>query len=370
MAQSLHRNPENHRTTPLQRRGMLTRLQILRAFAAYAVVVFHWCEGFAYEAGFHIPGAYAGAAGVDLFFVISGFVMVYVAGERDGPGRFMFDRIARILPLYFVATMGIIVAHMIRPWLFSEADLSPASLVSAMLFIPSFNLTGGLSPPLPVGWTLNFEMMFYALFALSMFARPAWRVPIVLVLISVLFTAGLLTPRNYAFRFYGDPVMFEFALGCAIGWLVNDRKRRSAMARIPAWVYVAIGVAIFLINENLLGAFPNRLVRWGIPAAFVVTGFVLLDLTRPKAAKGLLVSLGDSSYSAYLLHLFVIIAVGVAVGQFFTPSPMSHVISFVLSVTGVAIASALSHKFIEIPARDFLRRRFPMKRAKVAAERS
>ena len=347
---------------------MLTRIQILRAVAAYAVVLHHWSLEIANNTEFNIPGSHAGAAGVDLFFVISGFVMVYVAGRRDGPGRFMFDRIARIVPLYWLATLGVLAAIAFRPWLFTFSHVSPETIASSLLFAPSFNTWGVLQPIHYIGWTLNFEMAFYALFALAMFAKPAWRVMVALVLIALLYILGLLAPDTHVLSFYGDPILFEFAAGCVLGWLVVDEKRLAAMARIPGWIYVAAGVALFVINENLPDLVNNRLVRWGLPAALIVLGIVVLDLTRPRARKGLLVALGDASYSAYLLHLFVVIVVAQVLLPVAGTSALGVALTFPAVVGGTALISAVSYKLIEIPARDLLRRLLPKRPTPAAAE--
>jgi exopolysaccharide production protein ExoZ len=341
---------------------VLTRIQILRAVAAYAVVLHHWTVAILYNTDFEVPGGPAGQAGVDLFFVISGFVMVHISGRRDGPGRFVFDRFARIAPLYWIATLVGTCLIMIRPWLFGLSPVTPEALVTSLLFIPSFNASGSILPIHFVGWTLNHEMMFYLLFALSMFAPQRWRVGVVLALISILFVASTLTPDQSAFSFYSDPIIFEFGAGCVIGALTGNTTVFTALARVRGWIYVVVGIVLFIANETFLSGMENRLVRWGVPATLVVIGVVVKDLTQPKAAKGYLAELGDASYSAYILHMFVINAAVLTILPFVRTSALGLALVFPVIAGITALVSAASHKAIEIPARNFLRRRFFSKR--------
>lgn len=338
---------------------MLTRLQILRALAAYLVVAYHCGEMLTGNAGIIVPANHLGAAGVDLFFVISGFVMVHIAGQRDGPGRFMFDRVARIAPLYWAATFAAIGAVAVRPWLFQNAIVTPDTIAASLLFVPALDAAVTLSPILFVGWTLNWEMMFYSLFALSMFAPMAWRLPVLGALLIAVFVGGSLAPDTSALSFYGSPILFEFAAGGAVGWLVRDPGRLAQLRRFPMWLFIAGGAVLFAASVAAPDALDERLLKWGIPASLIVLGIVVLDLTRPIAKGGLLASLGDASYSAYLIHVFVVQAVALAVLPLVGTSALGIAAVYVSVFTGTAVISAATYRWIEIPSRDALRRLLP-----------
>lgn len=347
---------------------MLTRLQILRGFAAYMVVLLHWGDVVRSETDFFMPMNHLGNFGVDLFFVVSGFVMVYVAGRKATPARFMFDRIARIVPLYWVATLGIVAAQTFREWLFAKSLVTPETIISSLLFIPADNAVGSLEPILFVGWTLNLEMVFYALFALSMFGSKAWRVPLVIGLITIVYAIGVIFSADHVISFYGNPILFEFAVGCILGWVATKSTTLAAFTRISGWFYIAAGVALLAINEAGLPSFDNRFMKWGIPASLIVAGVIALDMKKPIKSTGLLVSLGDSSYSAYLLHWFVIVACSLTIMPVLGGTQIGTILTYPIVIGVTALLSTCSYRFLEIPARNFLRRRFPTERTKAVAE--
>jgi peptidoglycan/LPS O-acetylase OafA/YrhL len=116
-----------------------------------------------------------GAAGVDLFFVISGFVMVYssmnLIGDRKGWLVFSQRRVIRIVPMYWLATTIKLVLMVLAGEFVLHARFSSLDTVMSYLFLPTRNSDGNLFPLLGVGWTLNFEMLFYLLFAAALFLR-------------------------------------------------------------------------------------------------------------------------------------------------------------------------------------------------------
>ena len=152
----------------------LASIQVLRAAAALAVLFAHLWPALAQFGNENIiPNFTFGAAGVDLFFVISGFIMVYTSerlfGQRDGPGRFLTRRLIRIVPMYWALTTLVVVA-----WYGVKLPdhTTWTNVVGSYLFIPTLKPGGGTAPVLGVGWTLNYEMLFYFLFAITiMFQR-------------------------------------------------------------------------------------------------------------------------------------------------------------------------------------------------------
>src|SRR5882672_247790 len=132
---------------------MLDSVQALRALAALCVVVYH------------VDFVGRGAFGVDIFFVISGFIICHVtAKDHDG---FLRKRLIRIVPLYWAGTLCLYCLGLVAPRLLqSEPTLS--GLVNSLLFIPYAKEGGRVYPILFLGWTLNYEMFFYALFACAL----------------------------------------------------------------------------------------------------------------------------------------------------------------------------------------------------------
>jgi len=155
----------------------LGSIQILRGLAALAVTIAHtngevswWAVNLHYENP--MPGLVTGAAGVDLFFVISGFIMVYTTAESFGTptasGVFLLRRIIRIVPLYWIATF-LFLAYIVRighSW--AMEGIGDKNVLCSFVFIACPRPNGGYAPALEVGWSLNYEMFFYLCFAVAL----------------------------------------------------------------------------------------------------------------------------------------------------------------------------------------------------------
>jgi exopolysaccharide production protein ExoZ len=155
---------------------MVLWVHLLRAAAALAVMIAHAHQS-AIEIGIgdYVPDFPIGAAGVDLFFVISGFVMVVASadlfGQRGAPPYFLLRRLARIVPLYWLIT-GIFVFILLAGRHHSSSYLSASEVVTSLFFIPHSLPNGAVAPVYGLGWTLNYEMMFYVVFSAVLFLRP------------------------------------------------------------------------------------------------------------------------------------------------------------------------------------------------------
>jgi exopolysaccharide production protein ExoZ len=154
-------------------------IQYLRASAALMVVFHHARDQFAdFPAPFHTS---PGKAGVDLFFVISGFVMVFVTSIRErSPRQFLESRATRIVPIYWFYTLVCFALLCIAPRLFTANEASARHLIFSLLFVPhaSFATVGLLSPLVKLGWTLNYEVFFYIVLTAAMFVIAPRRVVI------------------------------------------------------------------------------------------------------------------------------------------------------------------------------------------------
>ncbi len=206
------------RTTP----GRLTTIQGLRAFAALNVVLLHALIG-ADGAGAEptLLGALRGwgAGGVDLFFVISGFIMIHVQrSRRRGPVPFLRERILRVAPLYWALTLLLWSVLLAAPALFGRFETSAEGVLASLLFVSQ--PLGFGTPTLYVGWTLELEMLFYAVFAASLLL-PDLR-------LSAAATTGALALGILAL---GLPVLcLEFAMGMAAGLLRVHAPRAGLVA--------------------------------------------------------------------------------------------------------------------------------------------
>lgn len=329
----------------LQPKVRMDCIQILRAVAALAVVTHH------------IPLFENGAWGVDLFFVISGFIMCYVT--EDSGNRFLTKRIIRVVPLYWAGTIGVFGLALARPHLFDSTTANLVELVKSLAFIP-FIKGDDIRPMLFLGWTLNYEMFFYLLFAISMAVSHRYRAIISSTLILVIVVSGYLVPFESApFKFFTRSITLEFAFGMLCYMLfmrmaIYRPQHRPITSRIQ-WTLMGGALIACMPLATVLSPIGIRVIEWGIPAALSFC-FIVYGLSGVKLPRGL-VLIGDASYSLYLFHPYVIQIFDKILEPFSSHDVQAYFMA------GVAIflccgLSVLSYRYIEKPLTELLRKRF------------
>jgi len=282
---------------------MLISVQLLRALAAWVVVGHHVMQlFFNFEAhnAFEDLLVEKGGAGVDVFFVISGLVIFLASADKAlTPWRFMLMRVARIAPAYWFYTVLLAVLAAAMPSMFADVELELGHILLSMFFIPTQNPAGyGVYPLLDVGWTLNFEMLFYCLFAAALLVGQAYRLWVVAVLLYLLcYVIG--PALDFADGFYSNDMVFEFLMGIGIGMLY-----RRGLCRARAWLPL-LGIVVALV-AIWHGADVPRALEWGVPSALLVISCVTLEPYFKDLR--FLKRLGDCSYSVYLIHVLVLCA--------------------------------------------------------------
>jgi exopolysaccharide production protein ExoZ len=337
---------------------MLNNIQLLRAVAAYGVVFFHlsWLNP-----RLLMPFGNVTVHGVDLFFVISGFIMVHIARRDDPrPGEFMRNRVIRIVPLYWALTVALFALALIGPGLLGARGGDWSGLIRSLLFIGYVNTDGVVQPLVFPGWTLNYEMLFYALFAASLAMRGiAARVGVLsAVLIALMVGGALLDVEDPVARFYTSPRLFEFVLGMVLG-LVQPRIRGSVSAGAAAGL---AGIGLIVAAELMWGG------RWqalaiGPACALIVYAALALEAAGRVVRNRFLLLLGAASYSLYLTHAFVLVPFNVGargLGLTQGAALAAVVTTALVAVTGVAI---LVHLGFERPIGERLRGRREQVRA-------
>lgn len=280
----------------------LHALQYLRAIAALVVVYAHACiQVPAYEAKLVEFGSF----GVDIFFVISGFIMLYISKPTHTPGAFIINRVRRVAPLYWFFTLLMALIFIVMPSVFTNTSLSAESLLKSLFFIPHFSSAhpGEVWPIVAPGWSLNFEMYFYLLFALSLFAREHLRLALITAAITGIFLIAKLTNSSGPFGiFLADDVVFEFIFGMFLAYAF---KRGWSLSATTGTILFVSGLALLIVHsQGLLFASFNLpgIVTNGIPATMVVAGTLFLKVPNYRFG----VILGDASYALYLSHIFVL----------------------------------------------------------------
>ena len=292
-------------------------VQALRAIAALAVVAGHSTDYLRGQNGV-VPAALAwvhGPAGVDIFFVISGFVMMLSSGrllEKAHPARlFLWRRALRIVPLYWVVTALKLLLITISPALSVRGRPSAWNMVASFLFIPSLNPEGEIRPLITPGWTLNFETMFYLLFALALVfgkgrgtgEQRRGLVRFLAPMIMALAVCGVLRTGSWpVWTAWADPIVLEFLAGVGIAWLTIRQKLPGEWVSLGMIAAGVVGLVLMSPGDTWL---TTRPLVWGVPAALIVLGTVSLEGRVGRRLPGWLLLLGSASYSIYLMQSFV-----------------------------------------------------------------
>jgi exopolysaccharide production protein ExoZ len=332
---------------------LIKNIQALRAVAALLVVFVH------VEVLLHTLGlAPFGYGGVDVFFVISGLVMVRTTHGRDTtPFAFAKNRIARIVPIYWLMTLAVFAVAMAAPSLLQSTTADPVLLLKSLFFIPFEKPNGLVQPVLFVGWTLNYEMFFYALFALGL-AFPRYLVGLAVTAVAIvgLVIAGaVLEPQGTLARFYTSPLMLEFVLGMGLG-LIVDRIPvvRAKLAKVAALMLLVACLGAVVIAPLLLPSWPN-LVTVGFPATLLVLAALALERWGWRIENPLWMALGDASYVLYLCHPFVTQAVQ-KFAMKLEPQGVVSVGLIGLTLILVCLLALAVHRWVEKPISDVARR--------------
>lgn len=315
-------------------------LQTLRALAALMVLAGHIRAEAAHYFALDLPGAaLPWTRGVDIFFVISGFIVTLSAARFAGrPGAFLSRRLRRVVPLYAFFTTLMVALLLVTPGALKDTGLDPAQILSSYLFLPYERGDGRIAPVLSLGWTLNYEVFFYVVLALCL-ALPRPLLTCCIALAAFCHIAPLLPPVT-AVRFYGDPLVLEFIFGVILARLWQcGFVRPSARLALAALV---LGLALMtVLHQSTL----PRVLAAGLPATLIVGAGTLLAPRGPLPFQ----ALGDASYALYLSHRFVLRAATLVLVPLLPATPLAALV-FCLLVGGLSLWAALAvHRHIERP---------------------
>jgi exopolysaccharide production protein ExoZ len=282
---------------------VIFNLQALRALAALLVITVHVAPLFGVSAA-DLDNPRFGMVGVDLFFVISGFIMVYTTGRKPlTPASFLVDRAIRVVPLYWAVTAVYFVLGLTHFAAFKALQPTFGTLLKSLLFIPYVNPKGGINPLLYVGWTLNYEMFFYVIFALSLLVRSVGlRVGLMAAGFAGLVLLGwLFHPAGTVAYFYTQPIILEFIMGMILG-LAHLEGRV-----VPAWLTWPLLLAglVCLFGQF---AFPVGQRAWfsGLPSMAIVAAALALETQGRRVENRHVMLLGAASYALYVTHTLLV----------------------------------------------------------------
>ena len=281
-------------------------LQVIRLFAASMIILYH--TGLIGGRGYF---------GVQVFFVLSGFLAYYSTRRPVSAGRYLVRRCIRLIPLYWIFTILTFALLTVRPGLSNMSDADPLHLLKSLLFIPYKGDAGYTLPILAVGWTMQYEMAFTLLFTLALLVSHRRRGLICGLLLLALTAVGLwVKPKPLFIRYYTNSHLFNFFLGLLAGFAWKKLRDsvpedRPVLSRLPGSVRVptlillsllAAGSAVFLVLDVRLPFSLAQAFRLGIPALVMI--FSLLLLMERVSFPPKLLALCGMTYSIFLVEYF------------------------------------------------------------------
>ena len=327
--------------------GVFINLEFARGFAALMILAFHvLCQGkeryhfFAFDIE---PYKSILKSGVDLFFIISGFLMMHTTKHLKNrhAKEFLLKRFIRIFPAYWLVVIPLIIGLMLKPSFFQRPDTTILNVIRALFLIPDNDL-----PILNVSWTLSYEVYFYMLFSLTLFLKPVKQ----FLALSSIFIASFLTgffilPSNHFLQMVTNPLLLEFIVGMGLAFILPLISKRKILA---------FALILVVILWFILAPFPdaNRIITSGIPSLLILTALLCLEENKIKFPARLSLFLGGISYVLYLVH-FPILA---AFAHLNIPKEFALIAAIFFSFL---IATLLHYKF-EILVQKKLRRLFAL----------
>jgi exopolysaccharide production protein ExoZ len=349
-------------------RQIFYSIQALRGLAASLVVIAHIFE----HPSRGDPNALllTGRFGVEIFFVISGFVMTHVAGEGTfSPGAFATRRILRIVPLYWACSILLFAVALAAPSLFKTTTADLKQLILSLFFIPAPDPQAPTDwrPLFKLGWTLNYEMFFYAaLLALAWCRRRIQRsIILTAALGSLILVSFVIPPKQGILAFYANIALIPFLVGV---WMAEfsamfERIPRSGIVALIA--ASALSVAwLYQVPFETLRDLGGHLVMTLAATLLVATG---LSCESRFPRRGFMQMVGDSSYSLYLTHMFVVGAAWAAIERLDLPKLLHWGATPLIAGAALLVAYA-SFRVIETPFNRLAHRltRRPVRRPAIA----
>ena len=346
----------------------LQSLQVARGLAATLVILTHSIAG-AKEMGYSYIGSFYnladfGSIGVDIFFVISGVIMTIITTKnQQSPKHFLIKRCIKILPLYWGLSLFCYVISFVGFW----PRINTYEILETITIIPFFDSGFAAGPIIYLGWTLAFEFLFYIIYAFALWINKQKAFLIVMCLLPALVALGYIFPNitDTRFRFASNPIILEFLMGCICGYIYLGKIKISAT---PA--FIVLGTGIFILFFNIIKGYGNisemgytwdgslsliRVFKWGICSFFLVAGLVLLEKNGKLKAPRVLITTGDISYSAYLVHIF---CVRFLIAIWHKLSLANPDLFILIAILFSLAAAYITYRFIEKPVTVYLNKKF------------
>ena len=339
---------------------MLLSLQYLRGVAALLVVYFHSLTQLKNAGHKDIYLPVIGESGVDLFFVLSGFVMwLTTANRKIGPVEFIVKRVKRIVPIYWILTLSATLLALSFGDLMKSTVFDVPHLVKSLLFIPAYNPAPAISGIYPViipGWTLNFEFFFYLIFSFSLFCKvEKKRLRLISSIVFCCFFLSFYVKSDIAIiSFYLNNVVIEFLFGVFLAVIFLKKEGGKKIGHKFLIIFILISFLALLYADYAFHGL--RSLALGVPSALIIYWLIYYEKSHSIFYSKILKKIGDSSYSIYLTHIFALAFLrvifqlnGVKLNE------IDPILFVFLSLFLSSICGLLFYRIIEKPIIDFIR---------------
>ena len=334
----------------------LQLIQVLRGVASLLVLLLHATKNFATVSNKPFLNDFFefGGSGVDIFFVLSGFIITYTSikglSQPNKLFAFIRRRMVRIFPIYWIIITLLLIAQFVLPDLYrSHYFFTPGTFFSTWFLLPGHSMVNGVS------WTLSFELFFYLLFSLA-FIIPVkkWAyclfVLYALVLIAIPILGYNFENGNEWVKLISYPMNVEFFMGVTAALIIPKIIARAALPLITTGIILFLAAGIFYNNDHyLVGNTFNRVIIFGIPSFLIITGLVKFELLHKISTPRLLILMGEASYSLYLLHLPLIAATVKLISKLHIQNVVLLHIVLLMAIGLICFISILFYKWIEKP---------------------
>lgn len=338
---------------------IINSIQFLRGFAALAVVIHH-TGGYVkryFEPTLLFNDHFSiGFAGVDLFFVISGFIIHFTSKNYlNNPSRlkeYLKKRFIRVYPIYWIITTTLFLSSWLIVKILHKNIFSigyPETVISYLKTYSLFPLHFAINP---VTWTLSYELFFYVCFAILIVSKRLWIIPAIIIVISfynifidISEVADIdLNYYNFVFSGYN----FEFLFG----FLIYQFYEKIKLSNIISVILLLVSFTIIVFFGYSVGDYDSyqRVLTFGFPSGLILLALLNLEKNNVISFPKFTIILGDASYALYLIHFPMMLFLNKLpqiLGYNFSANQEVWYSYFI--ILSIIITSVLVHKWIEKP---------------------
>ncbi|MCB2295312.1 acyltransferase [Clostridium algoriphilum] len=332
----------------------LDSIQIMRGIGAILIILFHSTT--LYQIKFNISylnGIFKfGFIGVDLFFIVSGFILLYTR-KKESVGKYLVKRFVRIYPLYWVILSCVIILMFIIPNAGNGGQKNIVFLLKNIFLIPDKSLF-----MIPQAWTLSYEILFYLMFLTTMASnKKIAKIVIELWTVGCLVnTIGNFNNANLFIKVMFNPVNLEFLIGGMIYFLII--KYKESITRKICNISIVVGLMLTCFFATLIYFDKPYLSRIliGLSLALIIFGVIVKNIKYECKYNKFLIYIGNASYSIYLTH-FTLISATIIILQ---KTNIKCINSFTITLVDIVIVACgcICHNVLEKPIGKYFKNLF------------